>query len=116
MKTAIKFGMSVREFYDCTPNEIQLFISARKELWDFKLEQGWDYVRNIGRFSLMAFSGNSIEPHKLIPLKRDNIQVVELTEDEKEELKNWEDECDNEMIEDGMKLIPMKEALKLATK
>jgi hypothetical protein len=105
MSEALMHGMSVREFYDCTPKDVHVFLVAKHKKVGFDLEQGWDYTRNIMLPSMMQVSTKYSRPQDIMRLKRDGRAMTELTPEEQAKLDDWAKKCDEEMMAEGKTIV-----------
>lgn len=96
MREAMRYGMSAAEFYDSTPRELSLYFEAKRELMEFTIEQGWDYVRHIMVGSLMPYSKKTVRPSDVLHLKRDH-RMRHLSGWEQQEMDRWSKEQDEIM-------------------
>ncbi len=95
---ALRFGLTLKEFYDSTPKDIHTYIEAKQKQQEFDIEQGWDYTRNIMLAQLASMGADKYKkPQDVMRLKRDGQRIVELTDEQKQQLKEWEEEMDKEM-------------------
>lgn len=97
MRTALKLGMTVSEYYECTDRDLYNFVRARYELINEDREQMWDYSRHIMWASLAGMTGKPDSPTKVIRLKRDG-KEVELTPYLKQEISEWSKKMDAEIL------------------
>ena len=98
MTYALKCGMSLTEYYDSTPRDLYYFIKAANERREEDIEQTYDNTRRIMWASIAAMAGDKVPGiEKLIPLKRDKANQIELTPFVKQRIKSMSAEMDNEM-------------------
>ncbi len=96
MRLAIKFGMSISDFYESTPRELYNFIRAKREAAEERHEQELDYMRHVMWSAMVMHTTTKIKPDQILRLKRDGKQI-ELTPYLKQEVSKWEQEMDREM-------------------
>lgn len=99
---SIKFGMTISEFYECTPRELYNFIHARREALEEEREHDLHCTRLGMWASYIAMNGNKVKPTDFLRLKRDGPVKKELTAAEKRKLEAWSKKCDDEMRIDGL--------------
>lgn len=101
MRIAIKFGMSIEEFYDCSNRELDNYLLAKSEAKRDEIEQAWDFTRHIMYAAIQPHNEKQIKPRDLIKLDRDGNRL-ELSPYENQELKKW-----NAKMDEGMTLVPL---------
>lgn len=97
MQNALKLGMSVSEFYECTPRDLYNFFKGRSEGLAEQREHELECTRQIMWASIAAMNGNKIRPHELIPLPKDKKNIKQPTPFELQELRKWAEQQDREM-------------------
>lgn len=101
MRAAIKYGMTVTEFYDSTDRDIYNFITARIEKLDDEVQQQYENTRLIMWASIAAMNGNKLKPEQILKLKRDKVDA-EISGWTKQEVAKW-----NKLMDEGpMPIIP----------
>lgn len=101
-REAVRYGMSLSEFYDSTPRDLAIYLSGRREALEFEIEQGWDYVRHIMFSALSPYTpkGSSLKPEGLITLQRDKEKKHGPTSEwMRQRIKEWEAQMDADMAQ-----------------
>lgn len=101
MRTALKFGMSINEFWECDNRELDNFIRAKVEQREEQIEQEWDYTRSIIWAIFQCQTEKKLRVTDFVKLKRDGNRA-DLTPYENQELKKW-----NAKMDEGMTLVPL---------
>lgn len=104
-REAVRYGMTLSEFYDSTPRDLAIYLAGKREALEFEIEQGWDYVRHVMYAALSPYTpkGSSLKPEGLITLQRDKERKHGPTSEwMKQRLKEWEAQMDAEMA--GIKI------------
>lgn len=94
MRTALRFGMSLTEYYEATDRDVYNFIRAGYERLNEDREQMWDYTRHVMWSQMASMTGKPKEPKNVMQLGRDGIEI---TPYQKQELREWSKRMDKEM-------------------
>ncbi len=94
MRTALKFGMSLSEYYEATDRDVYNFIKAGFQRLEEEREQMWDYTRHIMWAQMASMTGKPKEPRNVMQLKRDKVELTPYTE---QEIREWSKRMDKEM-------------------
>jgi hypothetical protein len=101
MKMAVKFGMSIQEFYKSNDRELYNFLEAKSEALREKREHEWDMARHIMWASVQPHVDKKLRPSEFIKLSTDGNRA-DLSDWENQELKKW-----NAKMDEGMTLVPL---------
>jgi len=101
MKLAVKFGMSISEFWKSTDRELFNFVEARSQGLKESREHDWDVARHIMWASYQPHADKKLRVQDFVKLSTDGNRD-DLTEWENQELKKW-----NAKMDEGMILVPL---------
>ncbi len=97
MGAAIRYGMTIDEFYNSTSRDLTLFIKIKSEQVRDDIERQYDHTRKIMWASIAAMNGDKIKPSDLIPLSGDVVKVKTQTAYEKQQMIKTMKEMDKDM-------------------
>ena len=89
--------MTITEFYECQPRDVYIFLDAMYENKQDRIEQEWDYTRQVMWAIFQKDNTQELKPSRFIRLKRDGPMVAEITPYQQQELDRWSEECDEDM-------------------
>lgn len=99
MHLAIKYGMTVREFYKSTERELSIFITAKVSAQKEQRVHDWEIARHVMRDIRQQYSDKILTVQDVMRMEHDSDRK-ELSDWENQELKKW-----NKLMDEGPRAI-----------
>jgi hypothetical protein len=99
-REAIKYGMTLFDYYESTPRDLFNFLKAKREKQKEDHEVHLNYIRYLMWASIQPHSTKEVRFSDL--LKSGEAKVIELSPEDKKAVDDWAAECDKEMIAAGL--------------